>query len=103
EIAERDAPANPVQLLRSGKRAEDIFPLGQPVPGGLWMGSRPHLPDSLPVIGASLSRPGLWYNFGHGDSGFGLGPLSGRLLADLITERDPGLDILPLSPLRFLA
>ncbi len=103
ELAERDAQANPVQLDRAGKRAKDIFPLGSAVPGDPWMGCRPHMSDSLPVIGASPSRPGLWYNFGHGSNGFALGPLTGRVLADLVTERDPGLDTTPLSPLRFLA
>ncbi|WP_417689908.1 NAD(P)/FAD-dependent oxidoreductase [Roseibium sp.] len=102
EIADRDAIANPIQLERAEKRVRDIFPLGGGVPDAPWMGSRGHMPDSLPVIGASASRPGLWYNFGHGGAGFTLGPLSGRILADMITERDAGFDTAPLSPLRFL-
>ncbi|MEJ8475493.1 NAD(P)/FAD-dependent oxidoreductase [Roseibium algae] len=102
ELAAHEAPANPVQLGRASQRAETLFPLGAPVPGDPWMGSRPYLPDSLPVIGQSLARPGLWYNFGHGASGFTLGPLSGRLMTDMILGADPGLDCAPLSPLRFL-
>ncbi len=103
EIADRDAPANPIQLARASKRAQDIFPLGNALPGEPWMGCRPYLPDLLPVIGASLGKPGLWYNFGHGSSGFALGPLSGRLLADMVTGADPGIDMAPYSPLRYLA
>ncbi|WP_417671749.1 FAD-dependent oxidoreductase [Roseibium sp.] len=103
EIADRDSPANPIQLDRAKARAAAIFPLGSPVPGEPWMGTRGHLPDSLPVVGASPSRPGLWYNFGHGPHGFALGPLTARILADLIVDRDPGVDMAAISPLRYLA
>ncbi|MBD8890334.1 NAD(P)/FAD-dependent oxidoreductase [Roseibium litorale] len=102
EIAWRDAPPNPVQLASASRRAADIFALGQPVPAEPWMGSRPYLPDSLPVLGASAGFPGIWYNFGHGNSGFTFGPVCGRVMADLITTGQTFIDTLPFSPLRFV-
>ncbi|MDN3719835.1 FAD-dependent oxidoreductase [Roseibium salinum] len=66
------------------------------------MGSRPCLPDSLPVVGASPTIPRLWLNFGHADDGFTLGPITGRLLAEMIGGKSPFLDMSGLSPLRFV-
>ena len=102
ELVAGDVPARPVQLARAGRRARDIFPLGKDLTAGGWMGRRLHMPDSLPVIGASLSRPGIWYNFGYGTAGFALAPVCSRFLADMITGRTPDFDMAALSPARFL-
>ena len=101
EFADRDAPPSPVQVDRARKRAGEIFALGNPVEETPWMGCRPCLPDSLPVIGASTRQPGLWYNFGHAHAGFTLGPVTGRLLAEMMTGSSTCVDPGPLSPLRF--
>lgn len=101
EFADRDAPPSPVQIMMAKKRAEGLFPLGRAVEETPWMGSRPCLPDSLPIVGPSPANPGLWYNFGHGHAGFTLGPVTGRLLAEMILGRSPCVDPAPLSPLRF--
>ena len=58
----------------------------------LWKGSRPMLPDGPPLIGAS-SVPGLWLNLGHGSSGWALSCGSARALADLVSRREPALDM----------
>ncbi|GBD44223.1 D-amino acid dehydrogenase 1 [bacterium HR40] len=60
-----------------------------------WLGFRPSLPDSLPVIGPAPRREGIWLAFGHHHLGLTLGPLTGRLVADLLAGRDPGLDLAP--------
>lgn len=103
DFSDMDAPPRLSQIARAQMRANEIFPLGQPVEDKPWMGSRPCLPDSLPVVGPSSVVPGLWYNFGHGHSGFTLGPLTGRLIADLIVGQTPCTDIAPLHPDRFKA
>ena len=59
------------------------------------MGYRPSLPDSLPVISNSPKVPHVYFAFGHGHLGLTYGPLTGRLIADLAAERDPGLDMRP--------
>lgn len=101
ELAPRDAPLNPSVLKLAKRRAEDLFPLGRTLKDEIWMGCRPCLPDSLPVVGPSPITPGLWLNFGHAHDGFTLGPVTGRLLAAMIADRNPFLDPSGLSPARF--
>jgi D-amino-acid dehydrogenase len=57
-----------------------------------WKGARPMLPDGPPVIGES-GLPGLWLNLGHGSSGWALSCGSARALADLMTGRQPAIDM----------
>lgn len=51
-----------------------------------WLGHRPCLPDSMPVLGEVPDRPGLWCAFGHGHLGMTEGPTTGRWVADAICE-----------------
>lgn len=57
-----------------------------------WMGQRPALPDSLPVISASPGHPNVFYAFGHGHYGITQGPTTGRIIADMVAGDQPGLD-----------
>jgi D-amino-acid dehydrogenase len=66
-----------------------------------WMGFRPSMPDSVPVVSASPRHPNAFFAFGHGHGGVGLGARSGRLIADLASARDPGLDMAPYRIDRF--
>ena len=66
-----------------------------------WMGYRPSTPDSLPVIGRSPRSRTVVYAFGHGHLGLTLGPITGRLVASLIAERTPEIDVAPYRPDRF--
>lgn len=101
EFRDRDAPPSPVQIGKALERAKEIFPLGPPAESEPWMGARPCFADSLPVTGAAPGEAGLWLNFGHGHVGFTLGPVTGRLIAEMITGQDPFVDPGPLSPSRF--
>jgi D-amino-acid dehydrogenase len=101
EVAERDAPATPVQLDRVLPLARELFPLAEPVDFEAWLGRRPCLPDSLPVIGAAPRHPGLFLDFGHSHLGFTLGPVTGRLAAEMIVGETPLCDPLPFAPERF--
>jgi D-amino-acid dehydrogenase len=65
-----------------------------------WQGCRPSLPDSLPVIGRAPGRRNVWLAFGHQHIGLTLGPLTGRLIADLIAGRTPPIDLAPFRPER---
>jgi glycine/D-amino acid oxidase-like deaminating enzyme len=64
-----------------------------------WCGFRPWLPDGLPAVGAL--DDGLWASCGHEGSGVALGPISGLLLAQLITGEAPVCDPAPVDPRRF--
>lgn len=101
EFARLDSPPTPVQLAKAEGLARALTDLGQPVEADPWLGNRPAIADMLPVIGAAPRHPGLWFNFGHAHQGFTLGPVSGRLLAELLSGETPCVDPAPYAPGRF--
>ncbi|HWT57072.1 MAG TPA: FAD-binding oxidoreductase [Rhizobium sp.] len=66
-----------------------------------WLGFRPSMPDSLPVIGGSRRLPRLTYAFGHGHLGLTLAALTGYLVSQLVAGQSPAIDLNPLRPGRF--
>ena len=66
-----------------------------------WAGLRPWLPDHLPAIGPSRAVPGLWLATGHEGAGVALGPVTGRLVAQLVFGEAPVVDPAPFDPDRF--
>jgi D-amino-acid dehydrogenase len=101
EFAARDAPPTPVQLERVLPAAKRLFPLGDRVEATPWMGSRPCFPDSRPVIGRAPGHQGLWLAFGHAHWGLTLGPVTGRLIAEMMTGATPFVDPAPYAAERF--
>jgi len=89
EFSDRDAPSTPVQLARDEPLARELFPLAERLEPEPWMGRRPCLPDMVPVIGKGDRHHGLWFAFGHAHHGFTLGPVTGRLLAEMMTGDEP--------------
>ncbi|AZO76705.1 MULTISPECIES: NAD(P)/FAD-dependent oxidoreductase [unclassified Bosea (in: a-proteobacteria)] len=69
--------------------------------GRLWMGFRPSLPDSLPVIGKASRNPNVVYTFGHGHYGMTQSTATADLVAALIAGRQPAIDLGHFSPQRF--
>lgn len=101
EFADRDAPPNSIQIDRCEPYAREIFPLGERVEATPWLGRRPCFPDMRPVIGPAPRHPGLWFAFGHNHHGFTLGPVTGRLLAEMMTGAPTLADPTPYSADRF--
>ena len=66
-----------------------------------WMGHRPSTPDGRPVIGASSASPDIFHAFGHGHVGLASGPITGRIIADLVAGKDAPVDIRPFAVSRF--
>jgi glycine/D-amino acid oxidase-like deaminating enzyme len=66
-----------------------------------WMGHRPSLPDSLPVIGRSRRSPDVIYAFGHGHIGMASSPMTGRVVAELVAGQPTSIDIAAFRPSRF--
>ncbi len=66
-----------------------------------WMGHRPCLPDSLPVIGRAPRIANAWLAFGHGHVGMCGGASTGRAVAHLVAGRASQVDLHPFRPDRF--
>ena len=101
EFALRDAIRTPVQLGRAEPLARELFPLAERVDAEPWMGSRPCTPDMMPIIGPAPRHAGLWFAFGHAHHGFTLGPVTGRLIGEMISGEAPFVDPQPYRADRF--
>lgn len=88
----------PLGLLR--RQVRRAFPQMTWEAEAEWIGHRPVLADSLPVIG-EVGRTGVFAGFGHHHVGLTAGPATGRLLAQLVTGAAPNLDLAPYAPARF--
>jgi D-amino-acid dehydrogenase len=80
----------------SRRLVKDLGPAGR-----TWLGFRPSMPDSLPVIGRSPSDPQVIHAFGHGHVGLTLGGITGRLVAELASGLPPSTDLTPFAAHRF--
>lgn len=58
-----------------------------------WMGQRPAMVDSLPVISASPRHQNVFYAFGHGHYGLTQGPTTGRIIAGMVLGKEPPIDL----------
>jgi D-amino-acid dehydrogenase len=85
-------------LLAVGQK---MFPTLTPDPHDVWMGHRPCLPDSMPVIGRAPGIENAWLGFGHGHVGMCAGATTGRELANMIGNRATQVDLSPFAPDRF--
>ena len=61
--------------------------------GRAWVGMRPMVPDTLPVIGKVPSRENVYVNTGHQMLGVTLAPVSGWALAGLVVEGRAGVGL----------
>jgi D-amino-acid dehydrogenase len=102
EFAARDAAPTPVQFDRLLPAARALFPLGEPVEPQPWLGARPCFADSRPVISRAPRQRGLWLAFGHAHWGLTLGPVTGRLIAEMMTGMTPFCDPKPYGADRFM-
>ncbi len=66
-----------------------------------WMGNRPSLPDSLPVIGELPSHSGIVAAFGHERRGLMQSAITARCVADLVEHKEPPIDLVPFRIERF--
>ncbi|GIK96707.1 MAG: D-amino-acid dehydrogenase [Alphaproteobacteria bacterium] len=101
ELGGLQAPPNYARadmLLTRGRR---MFPGLREEGMTQWMGFRPSMPDSVPVISGSPRHRNAFFGFGHGHIGLTLGAATGRILADLVAGRDPGIDMHPFRIDRF--
>jgi glycine/D-amino acid oxidase-like deaminating enzyme len=84
------------------RQAIDLFPaLAQVKAMRSYVGFRPYMPDHLPAIGPDPRAPGLLHACGHEGAGIGLAPATGHLIAQILTDETPDLDLTPFRPERF--
>lgn len=101
EFAGADRPANPKRWKALERMAAKFVPSVDRSRPSRWMGPRPSLPDSLPVIGRSDLHPNVIFAFGHGHTGLTAGATTGRIVAALVSGEQPPIDITPFGPDRF--
>ena len=101
ELGGLAAPPNYARAEVLMKRARRMFPGLNDAGRADWMGFRPSMPDSVPVISGSTRHRNAFFGFGHGHIGLTLGAVTGRILADLVAGRDPGIDMRPFRIDRF--
>lgn len=100
ELGGLTAPPSPHRLAKLAEGARAIFPdLG--APDRSWMGFRPSMPDSLPVIGPSAAGAQVIHAYGHGHIGLTLAPITATIVADLVADRPSAIDITPYRANRF--
>ncbi|RBL84887.1 FAD-binding oxidoreductase [Streptomyces cavourensis] len=85
ELDDCEAPARPVQLDLAETRAREALDLGARLDSQAWLGRRPTLPDSRPMIGQAPRHPGLWLALGHQHIGFSTGPGTASILGELMS------------------
>lgn len=83
------------------KRARQALPDLQVQDTSEWMGHRPALPDTVPVMGRSATRRNVWYACGHGHLGLTYAATTARLISDLMTGQQPPVDMTPYRVNRF--
>ncbi|MDK4740682.1 FAD-binding oxidoreductase [Rhizobium sp. CNPSo 3464] len=101
ELAGLDAPPDfrrPRILVRHAQRA---LPGLQVEDAKDWMGHRPALPDTIPIISPSSRIPGVWYATGHGHLGLTFSATTARLMADMMTGVTPEVDMTPFRINRY--
>ena len=96
-----DAPAVAGRTRFFERRIRALYPDLEWQGEQTWMGRRPSLPDSLPMIGESTQARHVWFAFGAQHVGLTSGPKTGRMIADMIGGRTPNVDMAPFATNRF--
>ncbi len=101
EFARADDPPSNAHLDRLEPFARELYPIAERRDAAPWLGRRPCLPDMMPIIGPAPRHKGLWFDFGHQHLGLTLGPVSGRLLSEMMTGETPFMNPAPFRAERF--
>lgn len=101
EMAGLEAPPDYRRAKVLVKRAKEALPDLKAEQVSEWMGHRPALPDTVPVIGPSAKRRNVFYATGHGHLGLTYAATTARLIADLMTGTNPTIDLKPYRVDRF--
>ncbi len=98
EIARLDTPPDERRIRRLLPEVRRWLPTASVEVASSWLGRRPSTPDSLPVIGPAPASAKVILAYGHNHVGLTQGPITGRLVADLVAGRAPEIDLRPYAP-----
>ena len=101
EIAGLHAPPNEKRGQALLSHAQNLFPALNFDEPKLWMGFRPSLPDSVPIIDQVVNHQGLYLACGHGHTGLTAGAVTGRLISQIVTSTQPVINPVPYRMTRF--
>jgi D-amino-acid dehydrogenase len=101
ELAGLKAPPNYNKIRKLLPLVKQMLPNAEISEESAWLGFRPSLPDSLPVIGFATGTKKIIYAFGHQHLGMTLGAITGLIITDMINKKTPRVPIHPYRPNRF--
>lgn len=101
ELNRQFARSNLAQIKLATKRVAEAIAIRQCLDDQSWRGSRPSFADAKPVIDEAPHHKGLWFAFGHGHLGFNTGPVTGKLLAQRMSEQSPDINLQGFRATRF--
>ena len=101
EFAPLEMPPNPKAIKNLRKFLFRLYPKLAYETETIWQGTRPTLPDSLPVIGRSSKNPSVIFAFGGQHLGLTMGPKIGKMVRDIIFEKQSNINMKPYSSDRF--
>lgn len=100
-----EAERTELDFCELGEAARSVLGLFPIMKGAIinrgWAGIEGRMPDGIPIIGPSLGAPNFFHQFGFTGHGFELGPIVGKIMADLITRGSCEFPIEPFSIGRF--
>jgi len=101
-LVRREARPDPRQLTRVAPRVREAFPIAEELLPEPWMGRRPTVPDTLPIIGRAPRHENLWLAYAHSHMGLTMGPITAQLIANFITGSEQPFAVSPCDPARYL-
>ena len=102
ELAGFDPSINKTRLAVNKQSLQEVLPDMEVLDGDEpWAGYRPLTPDGLPYIGRTKRLDNLIFATGHGKLGVTHGPITAKLVAEVLAGDEPSIDLEPMSPDRY--
>jgi D-amino-acid dehydrogenase len=101
-LVHHETGPDPRQVGMVMPRVHEAFPVGEVLLHEPWMGRRPTVPDTLPIIGPAPRHENLWLAFAHSHMGLTLGPVTGQLIANFIDGAEQPFATTACDPARYI-
>jgi len=101
-LIHHETELDPRQVAQVIPRVREAFPVDKILLHEPWMGRRPTVPDTLPLIGPAPRHDNLWLAFAHSHMGLTMGPITGRLIANYVSGAEQPFALTACSPARYL-